>query len=183
MKKLIIITFLCCSIIGCNWIVKDKQEKVTNIQETAPSNNIFKIDAINDSLELFSDKIDSIPNTLGCPTLYLVFVEKTAEKDTTIAFWAMTSLVEQVALAPSASLTLYIKGACKINDKIYVVYYNGFTELNTIINEGILTLSENEYKVHRMQPHLREVPSYRYYKLMNRDSLILLRQHKCSYEK
>ena len=183
MKKLIVFIFLCCSIIGCNWRVKDKQKKVTSIQETAVSNKIFKIDAINDSLELFSTKIDSIPNSLGCPTLYLIFVEKTVDQDTTMAFWAMTSLVEQVALDPSATLTLYIKGACKINDKIYVVYYNGFTELSTIINEGILTLSENEYKVHRTQPHLCEVPSYRYYKLVNKDDLVLLRQHKCSYEK
>lgn len=146
---------------------------------------IFISKEIQDTLNAFVSSIDSIPNPYRAPTNYMVFCIK-EKNDTFVRFIAYPGLIRSLN---KDSLYSDIKGGYKIGTKLVVIYYLGFNNLGDIIHENLLSkklVEDNDFfKAYKGKDYgWSHYPMSDWsYKLVNKDSLILLYKEKGRNEK
>lgn len=113
---------------------------------------LFKAQALQDTLETFIADVGAIGNSFGAPTLINILfinnnvedtlvVNETRTKDTLI--YISADIV--IHSAPPGKMKNVVKGACLVNNRIIVLSYRGFNSLTEIVNEDLLTMSQKEY--------------------------------------
>ena len=141
--------------------------------------HIFKSRTLQDSIDVFTKRIDSIPNYYNAPLLYMIFMEK-EDNDTIIRFIASWSLIREIFLNDEQCSSLHIEGACRINDKTFVIYNRNIADISKFINKELLVLTEDEYDFFKNYdgPLCCDRSWYplssRTYRLFKTDSLVLL---------
>lgn len=139
---------------------------------------IFTCKELNDSLNTFADRIDK--NEF----LYMVIV-MIENADTLIQFEA--NLVPFISIEDdSTRTTLYIKGAKELNGKPCIIYYDGFKNCPSLINENVLNLERAQYDYVFTRYENADINvgfySRRVYQLKD-GKLILLKYKKSRYER
>ncbi|MCM1178178.1 MAG: hypothetical protein NC308_11145 [Clostridium sp.] len=145
---------------------------------------VLKSKRLQDSLYAFTKRIDSIPNSYGAPLVYMVIVQK-EQKDTTLEFIANWSLLEEVLLDGTDALELHPLGACRLEGKTIVVYAKNI-DVAQMINEECLTYDDYNFFENYDGPLYCDRSWYplssRKYRLVNKDSLSLLKISRNKYE-
>ena len=171
MKKILIIFILLSILIGCNNVGRKSLR-------TNKNSLIFTCKELNDSLNIFTDRINK------SDFLYIVIV-MIENGDTLIQFEA--NLVPFISIEDdSTRTTLYIKGAKELNGKPCIIYYDGFKNCPSLINENVLNLERAQYDYVFTRYENADINvgfySRRVYQLKD-GKLILLKYKKSRYER
>ncbi len=179
MKKVLIFILVCPLLVCCHNQRRHNMVPVIQTDTMDVFRHIFKSRTLQDSIDVFTKRIDSIPNYYNAPLLYMIFMEK-EDNDTIIRFIASWSLIREIFLNDEQCSSLHIEGACRINDKTFVIYNRNIADISKFINKELLVLTEDEYDFFKNYdgPLCCDRSWYplssRTYRLFKTDSLVLL---------
>jgi hypothetical protein len=194
MKKYIFIITVTVFCFSCKSKKIEELSKQTDVNINI-ENRFFLSEKINDTLFAFVTSIDDTPNSFGAPTMYIVDCSK-SRNDTLLTFCAYPGLMEGIYIQTGNKSTPFIKdtlfrlvGGRSVNNKPVIIYSYGFENMDWILCEDSLSIdfvNENDFfsnhKIEVDSWHYSPMPEWRY-KLVNRDSLILLGKQKGKHEK
>ncbi|MDR1554291.1 MAG: hypothetical protein LBS69_12655 [Prevotellaceae bacterium] len=186
MKKYIFIVIVAIFCFGCKSKKSEELSKQTDANINI-KNQIFLSEKINDTLLSFVTSINT-PNSFDAPTMYMAVCSKN-RKDTLLTFYAYPGLMEGIDTQTGNKDTLFrLIGGKSVNNKPVIIYSYRFENMNWLLSEDSLSIdfvNENDFfSKHEIKDdgwHYTPAPEWRY-KLVNRDSLILLDKQKGKHE-
>lgn len=173
----LVLFFLLLTIYSC----QDKTDR-RNIIENQTDPVIFHSKKLQDSLDLFLNSVDSIKNPYDLLPEFMIRCMKSGN-DTLIYFHAAIEFTRAKDITPIQDV---IKGGIIYNNKPVIVRYNGIENLSGIVLENLLDsligtqidtidskFMNNTYSIWESYATRTE----KKYKIINNDSLLLLRSY------